>query len=280
MLDACPPSGDFSGPRISRVFDADILLENLAAPAIVVSRHPENGNSRVGQFGERGKNPKASTRNHRRPLEPEVEEIAVDRERRRAAAQRSKKHRQILFDLGRCDADMRVGDQIARRFEHAGIVACTTGKRTTDSSDILLGVETPANPVETILEFRVRYGETDQMRVVYHANYLVWCEMGRTDLIRALGVSYAEMERSGVALAVVDATLRYHYPARYDDMIRVRTTLTEVRSRSVTFDYRIENADTGLRLVTATTTLIPINEEGKLVSLPVELRRRMELARS
>jgi acyl-CoA thioester hydrolase len=143
-----------------------------------------------------------------------------------------------------------------------------------------LGVETPANPVETILEFRVRYGETDQMRVVYHANYLVWCEMGRTDLIRALGVSYAEMERSGVALAVVDATLRYHYPARYDDMIRVRTTLTEVRSRSVTFDYRIENADTGLRLVTATTTLIPINEEGKLVSLPVELRRRMELARS
>jgi acyl-CoA thioester hydrolase len=118
------------------------------------------------------------------------------------------------------------------------------------------------------------------MRVVYHANYLVWCEMGRTDLIRAIGMSYAELERRGVALAVVDATLRYHYPARYDDMIRVRTTLTEVRSRSVTFDYRIENADTGVRLVTATTTLIPINEEGKLVSLPSELRHRMELARS
>jgi acyl-CoA thioester hydrolase len=137
-----------------------------------------------------------------------------------------------------------------------------------------------AGPVETCLEFRVRYGETDQMRVVYHANYLVWCEMGRTDLIRAIGMSYADLERSGVALAVVDATLRYHYPARYDDMIRVRTTLTEVRSRSVTFDYRIENADTGVRLVTATTTLIPINEEGRLVSLPSELRRKMELART
>jgi acyl-CoA thioester hydrolase len=137
-----------------------------------------------------------------------------------------------------------------------------------------------AGPVETSLEFRVRYGETDQMRVVYHANYLVWCEMGRTDLIRAIGMSYADLERSGVALAVVDATLRYHYPARYDDMIRVRTTLTEVRSRSVTFDYRIENADTGVRLVTATTTLIPINEEGRLVSLPSELRRKMELART
>jgi acyl-CoA thioester hydrolase len=137
-----------------------------------------------------------------------------------------------------------------------------------------------AGPVETSLEFRVRYGETDQMRVVYHANYLVWCEMGRTDLIRAIGMSYADLERSGVALAVVDATLRYHYPARYDDMIRVRTTLTEVRSRSVTFDYRIENADTGVRLVTATTTLIPINEESRLVSLPSELRRKMELART
>lgn len=137
-----------------------------------------------------------------------------------------------------------------------------------------------ASPVETVVEFRVRYGETDQMRVVYHANYLVWCEIGRTDLIRAIGVSYAELERSGVGLAVVDATVRYHYPARYDDMIRVRTTVTEVRSRSVTFDYRIENADTGVRLVTATTTLIPVNEEGKLVSLPSELRRRMELART
>jgi acyl-CoA thioester hydrolase len=137
-----------------------------------------------------------------------------------------------------------------------------------------------AGPVETTVEFRVRYGETDQMRVVYHANYLVWCEIGRTDLIRAIGMSYAELERSGVGLAVVDATLRYHSPARYDDMIRVRTTLTEVRSRRITFDYRIENADTGVRLVTATTTLIPINEEGKLVSLPLELRRRMELART
>ncbi len=137
-----------------------------------------------------------------------------------------------------------------------------------------------SSPVETVVEFRVRYGETDQMRVVYHANYLVWCEMGRTDLIRAIGTSYADLERSGIALAVVDATLRYHYPARYDDLIRVRTTLADVRSRSVTFDYKIENAATGLRLVTARTTLTPINEEGKLVSLPPELRRRMELARS
>src|SRR5438128_4382864 len=66
------------------------------------------------------------------------------------------------------------------------------------------------------IEIRVRYAETDQMGVVYHANYLVWCEMGRTDFIRDLGLSYAAMERSGVSLAVSELSARYHAPARYD----------------------------------------------------------------
>ena len=128
------------------------------------------------------------------------------------------------------------------------------------------------------IEFLVRYAETDQMRVVYHANYLVWCEMGRTDLIRQLGTSYADIERQGVALAVVDASLRYHAAAKYEDRIRVRTTLADARSRSVTFDYVIENAATGAKLVSARTTLASINEEGKLVSMPPHLRRALESA--
>ena len=85
-----------------------------------------------------------------------------------------------------------------------------------------------------VTELRVRYGETDQMGVVYHANYLVWCEVGRTDFIRTSGMSYRQMEEAGVALAVADASLRFHAPARYDDVVRVETTLTDVRSRSVT----------------------------------------------
>jgi len=133
-------------------------------------------------------------------------------------------------------------------------------------------------PVSGEIEFLVRYAETDQMRVVYHANYLVWCEMGRTDLIRKLGASYAEIERNGIALAVVDAKLRYHAAARYEDRIRVRTSLLEVRSRSVTFQYLIENANTGLRLVTASTTLASINGEQKLVALPQHLRKALESA--
>jgi acyl-CoA thioester hydrolase len=135
-----------------------------------------------------------------------------------------------------------------------------------------------ASPVTSEVEFRVRYGETDQMKVVYHANYLVWCEIGRTDLIRMLGTSYADIERQGVSLAVVDASLRYHAAAKYDDMIRVRTTLVEARSRTVTFDYVIENAETGVKLVSARTTLASINDDGKLVAMPDHLRKSLESA--
>jgi acyl-CoA thioester hydrolase len=116
------------------------------------------------------------------------------------------------------------------------------------------------------------------MKVVHHRNYLVWCELGRTDLIRRLGASYAEIEKQGVLLAVVEANLRYHAPARYDDLIRVRTTLKEARSRSVTFEYIIENAETGEKLVTARTMLASINGDGKLVTMPEQMRRSLEAA--
>ena len=138
--------------------------------------------------------------------------------------------------------------------------------------------DSTGTPATSEIEFLVRYAETDKMQVVYHANYLVWCEMGRTDLIRRLGTSYADIERQGVLLAVIDASLRYHAAAKYEDRIRVRTRLTDARSRSVTFQYIIENAETGVKLVTATTTLAPINGQGKLVSMPPDIRRAMENA--
>jgi acyl-CoA thioester hydrolase len=122
------------------------------------------------------------------------------------------------------------------------------------------------------LELRVRYAETDQMGVVYHANYLVWCEMGRTDFIRRCGFSYADMERGGLSLAVSDLSARYHAAARYDDLIRVRTSLCEVRSRMISFEYLISNALTDKRLVSARTTLISLDRSGRPVALPSELR--------
>lgn len=126
------------------------------------------------------------------------------------------------------------------------------------------------------LEFRVRYAETDQMGVVYHANYLVWCEMGRTELIRQVtGVSYATLERDGVALAVSELTIRYHAAARYDNLVRVRTTLAESRSRSVTFDYLITNAETGARLATVRTVLVSLDDRGRPAVMPEHVRRKL-----
>ena len=133
-----------------------------------------------------------------------------------------------------------------------------------------------ATPRATRAEFRVRYAESDQMGVVYHANYLVWCEVGRTDYIRRCGLPYSEMERQGVALAVAEASIRYHAPARYDDLVRVETTLAAVRSRAITFEYLITNAETGDRLVSARTVLVSIDREGRPVALPPHVREILE----
>ena len=129
-----------------------------------------------------------------------------------------------------------------------------------------------------VTELRVRYAETDQMGVVYHANYLIWCEIGRTEYIRAAGIPYAQIEREGVGLAVVDVTMRCHAPARYDELIRVETSLGEVRSRTLTFDYLITRAETGERLVSATTVLASIDSQGRITALPPAVRQRFERA--
>jgi acyl-CoA thioester hydrolase len=123
------------------------------------------------------------------------------------------------------------------------------------------------------VDFRVRYSETDQMGIVYHANYLPWCEVGRTELIRRLWKSYAEVEREGVLLAVTDLSVRYHASARYDDLVRVTTTLAQVRSRSVTFDYVVERVDTGgtAKLVSARTVLTAVGRDGVPRKLPAPL---------
>jgi acyl-CoA thioester hydrolase len=138
------------------------------------------------------------------------------------------------------------------------------------------------NGRETVSELRVRYAETDQMGFVYHANYLVWCDIGRTDFIRGLGASYAELEKGGLLLAVADARLRYLASARYDDLVRVHTRLEQVRSRAVEFGYDIVRAEPGpgTRLATATVTLIALDANGSPRTLPPEFRARLEAVAS
>ena len=125
-------------------------------------------------------------------------------------------------------------------------------------------------------ELRVRYSETDKMGVVYHSHYLVWCEAGRTELMRQAGYSYARMEERGFMLAVSEAALRFHASARYDDLIVVETSVTRVRSRTVEFDYLVLNAGTRQKLVTASTTLICLGPGGNVVAIPDDVRELLE----
>lgn len=130
-----------------------------------------------------------------------------------------------------------------------------------------------------VTEVRVRYAETDQMGVVYHANYFAWCDIGRTELIRSLGgLTYAELERDGTALAVVEARLRYIKPARYDDLIRITTRVTEVRSRVVRFDYDIVMVGGG-PIATGYTTLVAMTRDGRGSCIPEKLRQQLERVR-
>jgi acyl-CoA thioester hydrolase len=127
-------------------------------------------------------------------------------------------------------------------------------------------------------ELRVRYAETDRMGIVYYANYLIWCEVGRVEFMRALGGSYATLEAQGYGLAVAEATVRYLAPARFDDLVRIETTLASVRSRAVTFDYAISLAESGTRLATAHTALVSIDATGRPTALPAEFRSVLERA--
>lgn len=122
--------------------------------------------------------------------------------------------------------------------------------------------------------FRVRYAETDQMGVVYYANYLVWMEVGRTDFCRECGFSYHEMEtEAGISIAVAEARWRYRVPARYDDTILVRTSLLEVRSRALNFAYEIIDETSDTLLAEGETRHIAIDKGGRPRSIPERYRR-------
>jgi acyl-CoA thioester hydrolase len=116
---------------------------------------------------------------------------------------------------------------------------------------------------------RVRYAETDQMGVVYHANYLVWFEIGRVEFIRQMGLDYRLMEEEENAMiAVVEATARYKSPARYDDELIVRTTLAGVRGPVVRFRYAIVRAEDDLLLCEGETTHLVVGRDMKKREMP------------
>jgi acyl-CoA thioester hydrolase len=118
---------------------------------------------------------------------------------------------------------------------------------------------------------RVRYADTDQMGVVYYANYLVWFEVGRTEWLRESGWSYREMEQAGISLPVIEAHCEYRQPARYDDEIEIRTearVLTPVRIR---FDYEARRTADETLSATGHTVHAALGADGRLRRLPARV---------
>lgn len=124
----------------------------------------------------------------------------------------------------------------------------------------------------TAIDFAVRYAETDQMGIAYHANYLVWCDMARTAFLRAHGFSYRELEAGGLLLAVVGAEVRYRSPARFEDRLTVQCWPRDVSSRGVEFGYMITATEDGRLVATARTTLIALDRTHARSRLPADLR--------
>lgn len=114
---------------------------------------------------------------------------------------------------------------------------------------------------------RVRYQETDQMGVVYHTNYLVWFEIGRTDYIRHFGISYRKLEEWGLLLPVVDVQCRYLQPARYDDEISIYTHLSAYNGSKLTFSYEAKRKNDQLILAKGTTTHLWTDRSMKRVNI-------------
>ena len=117
---------------------------------------------------------------------------------------------------------------------------------------------------------RVRYAETDQMGVVYHANYLVWMEIGRVEYVRSLGVNYHDLEKQGFYLSVVGTQCRYLYPARYDEEVVVATRLINTNSRAVEFGYEIKLADRPRLLAEASSRHMWLSRSWRPTRLPPE----------
>ncbi len=124
----------------------------------------------------------------------------------------------------------------------------------------------------SISSLRVRYAETDKMGVVYYANYLVWFEVGRADLLRSLGWTYREMEHAGVSLPVIEAHCEYHRPARYDDEIEVRTEGRMLSPVRMEFQYKVFRRDDQVLTASGRTVHAALDPNGRPCRLPPRIR--------
>ena len=127
---------------------------------------------------------------------------------------------------------------------------------------------------EFSVDVRVIYADTDQMGVVYYANYFRWLEIARTEFFRSQGFDYRKIEKEeGIALPVVEAYCRYKSPARYDDIIQVKTSISQVKNSSLRFDYELINKEDKRLLVVAYTTHVFIDKDRRPIKIPDQVSK-------
>lgn len=124
----------------------------------------------------------------------------------------------------------------------------------------------------SVSRLRVRYSETDQMGIVYYANYLVWFEVARTDLLRQFGWTYREMEETGIRLPVIEAHCEYQRPARYDDEVEVRASVRLLSPVRLEFTYEVVLAKEGTTAAVGTTRHAALTSDGRPCRLPARIR--------
>ena len=125
-------------------------------------------------------------------------------------------------------------------------------------------------------EARVIYAETDAMGIVYYANYLRWFEIGRTELMRSMGIAYKELEDQGVYLPASEVFCKYHASAEYDDVIIIETSVELLKRASIRFAYRLSRKEDGAELVTGWTLHAFVDREMRIVRVPASLKEKLQ----
>ena len=131
---------------------------------------------------------------------------------------------------------------------------------------------------KTLASYRIIYGDTDRMGVVYYANYLRWFEIGRTELLRQTGMPYSSIEEMGLRFPVTEVSCRYFRPSRYDDVMTIETTLISLGRVTLTFSYRILRKEDGALIASGWTKHACVDEKGEVTKIPAKLEATLKAA--
>ena len=128
------------------------------------------------------------------------------------------------------------------------------------------------------VEHRVIYGDTDAGQVVYYANYFRWFEAGRRELLRSLRIDYAALDKKGIIVPVVEAHCNYFHPARHDDIVAIETKISEIKDKSIRFDYRAFNKKKKILLAAGHTVNVFVNKKKmKSMKIPEDIRKKLKI---